>query len=465
MFVRSLNATMDDLNNSDITDILNKTQSDEDENFFGGNRFAVLSGNSGSNGGQVKSTSDQGVHDDGWRVNKAKRKRGQNGSVDIDTFGNMGHDDKLNVLFQKISNVEKSQQDVKTMNENLQNTTTRVSNLESRVQTNTDIITKLSYKLLQMDTRNRSRNLIIYGLRDNDGRVYDQVSDFLYDNLDIDSSEIDIEFASKFGQSRDHNYRPRKRATVVTFQHTDQVDYCLRRAFKLAGTSYAIDRDYPQEIQQARKRLWPEFKRLRTEHRSAAKLIFPAAIKVGSTIVRDEFPDWDRLVNGRVSPNTTPITGVANSVNSAPIRPHDTPPITTVTYPATSTSQPTSHVNTGASVMMTPAPVDVTLCATQSSTQSTQTANIDVEDRTQFSQPTSSSRSRPVKNKQNNQPKVNPAVKSNTRARSVSTNRVSRPRGRQPQPSTNQRQKSSANLRSQSDDRTVGGARSADDSV
>lgn len=88
----------------------------------------------------------------------------------------------------------------------------------------------------------------------------------------------------------------KKRPVLLKFRYAEDVTICIEKAYKLARTQISIDRDYPSEIRQARKRLWPEVKRLRArEGKKSVKLVFPAAIKVNGTIVKDEFPGWDSI--------------------------------------------------------------------------------------------------------------------------------------------------------------------------
>ena len=64
----------------------------------------------------------------------------------------------------------------------------------------------------------------------------------------------------------------------------------MQRVSYIRGSNIAMDRDYPPEIIAARKRLWPEFKRLRSR-RENVKMKYPAAILLFGEVLRDEFPD------------------------------------------------------------------------------------------------------------------------------------------------------------------------------
>lgn len=120
----------------------------------------------------------------------------------------------------------------------------------------------------------------------------------------------------RVGQAR-YSRKLRKRAVMVTFRYSADVNTCMKNEYRLGDSAYAVDRDYPYEVQQARKKLWPDFKRLGKEHRSAAKLIFPATIIVGGRIVCDEFPGWENLINGRVVNVVNNIQSTQSAPNSS----------------------------------------------------------------------------------------------------------------------------------------------------
>lgn len=86
---------------------------------------------------------------------------------------------------------------------------------------------------------------------------------------------------------------PRTRSILVKFCDRRDVDPVMANVQCLKNTSYGILRDYPVEICEARKELWPEYKRAREQHGYRnVKFLFPAAIKIRGQITRDLFPCW-----------------------------------------------------------------------------------------------------------------------------------------------------------------------------
>ena len=83
----------------------------------------------------------------------------------------------------------------------------------------------------------------------------------------------------------------------------------------LKGTRFGVDRDYPKEINNARKLLWNRYKELReTECRNdTVSLQFPAKIVVNGRVVEDAFPGWnDALKKVRVEPYVSQTVEAAN---------------------------------------------------------------------------------------------------------------------------------------------------------
>lgn len=280
-----------------LTQMLNNSQNSNqnDSVWHSENRFSVLAcGQDGQDGGQWTTITRTG-----------KRRWGNRESVDSEKFSCLNTDEKLNVLFEKLTSVELAQEDVKQFHEAQQRTNDRLDSIQDAVNENKDELLQLRYKMLHMETLYKQNNMLVYGLEEtshDEGSIYDTVSNFLYDYLQLDLEEMDIENIVRLGNGRGYGRfqdRRIKRPVLITFRYKDSVDMCIKKSFYLSGTEYAIDRDYPFEIQQARKRIWPEYKKLRDEKNSRVRILYPAAISVDGTILHDQFPGWDRLVYGR----------------------------------------------------------------------------------------------------------------------------------------------------------------------
>ena len=240
--------------------------------------------------------------------NPTKRKRFNTGSIDYDSFNTMGPDDKLNLIFAKLLNIEHIQSEVTSMQRTLRHTDERLQRTVGHVDNNTYKLQHLAYKYLDLETKNRRKNIIMYGLAENhNSTVSAVVREFIENALDIDieEQELYIEFACRLGTpdginvnniANNRNDRMGRRPILCTFSHYTEADYIMRKARLLKGTRYAIDRDYPPEIALARKKMWPEVKELRKVPNSNVQLKFPAKIVVNGRVVKDAFPQWDHLM-------------------------------------------------------------------------------------------------------------------------------------------------------------------------
>ena len=81
--------------------------------------------------------------------------------------------------------------------------------------------------------------------------------------------------------------------------YTDTVEI-LENTKRLKGTPFSVDRGYPCEIYEVRKRLWPLLKENRTTHpRADVHIQYPARLMVDKTVIKDEFPDCFSVLKGK----------------------------------------------------------------------------------------------------------------------------------------------------------------------
>ncbi|KAL4222865.1 hypothetical protein ACF0H5_018905 [Mactra antiquata] len=94
------------------------------------------------------------------------------------------------------------------------------------------------------------------------------------------------------------------------------VDTIMRNARNLAGTRYAVDRDYPIEVRTARKKLWPIYKDYRTNKNNRVSLRYPVALVVNDRVVCNKFPYWDDIMNSSANISFShTLSSVSNQVN------------------------------------------------------------------------------------------------------------------------------------------------------
>lgn len=245
-------------------------------------------------------------HQESEESNPNKRKRFNTGSVDLTSFESMSQDEKLAVMFEKLNNIEQTQVHMKSMHTRLTYTSERLQKTICHVDVNTYRTQLLAYKYLDQETRLRENNIVIYGLeeRERDGvRIMEIIREFFESKLSIDDEELCIVYARRLGNANNSGRYAPKRPILCTFSHFSEVDIVMNRARRLKNTHYAIDRDYPPEIAAARKKLWPEVKRLRSSSASgdSIQMKYPAKIVHNGQIVKDAFPYWDQLMKSDVA--------------------------------------------------------------------------------------------------------------------------------------------------------------------
>ena len=352
-----------------FSQILNQSNEMENEDLLTPNRFSALD----TDRTQVKNGNTENSSKWLTTQSKSKRRRGRDGSIDDEVFQGLSTGDKLNILFTKITNIEESQSQITTINEQLTTVNKRVHVLEGQSSTVNEKIEELSYKLLDMETRSRSSNLIVYGLEERSDRTtFNQVHDLLCNYLLLDPEEFCVESVSRLGRIANHRYNGpnRKRAVLVVFRSPQHVNRCMENCYRLAGSNIAVDRDYPVEIQQARKRLWPQYKRLRAQHKTAVKFVYPAAISVSGEIKFNEFPQWDKLLYGRkqqtaysyIKPTEAATGTQSTAVNWAQ-------PTVPLSQPSTRVPQP-SQGNSQSLFPQSPVPAPRQVSVSQAKTQS-----------------------------------------------------------------------------------------------
>ncbi|KAH3856778.1 hypothetical protein DPMN_099373 [Dreissena polymorpha] len=228
--------------------------------------------------------------------------------MEFESYQALDADEKLNVLFNKIDALEQIQVKVSDFESVIKNVRTRIDEQDSTINT-------LTYRIIDIETRNRNRNLLIYGYRETKSDVCDDFNDFIYDCLQLDPDSFCIENVERLGRVNNQRGRnsEQKRTILVTFRYAYEVDTMMKNEKHLAGTSYAIDRDYSPEIRAARKRLWPLYKQHRLKRRNKVQLKYPAALIVNDRIVCDEFPGFDRLLKTLISRNPQPGAGPSMS--------------------------------------------------------------------------------------------------------------------------------------------------------
>jgi len=231
-------------------------------------------------------------------------------------------DEKLNVILEGMAR--------------LSNLNNRVENSEAYTMHNMatlDVVSErlrlLEYKGIDNDARQRETNLLFTGIPEKHGENCKQlVCDTICAELKLSVDDFFIIDAYRFGGYPQANHSSRRgptptryRQIFVTFSSKFSVSTILRNTFHLKGSYIGISRDYPREIADARKALWPEFKDLKKTHGPrTVKILFPAKLTVNGTVHRDMFPDWHSVLSGSRSTNVNKRVTEAFNTRTADLR-------------------------------------------------------------------------------------------------------------------------------------------------
>lgn len=111
---------------------------------------------------------------------------------------------------------------------------------------------ELSDQITDLRCRSMKYNLIFSGINEND---HENTNDFMARNLHIDH-QVEFNSVHRFGKKNKKRARP----IVAKFIYQCDLDQVLKSAKKLIGKPFQINQQFPEEIEQARKSLYPIMK-------------------------------------------------------------------------------------------------------------------------------------------------------------------------------------------------------------
>jgi hypothetical protein len=257
----------------------------------------------------VSGWSDVSDNDTAWKAETVLRKRkkrsstGTNGDSDVDQFTRLSTDDKLVMLFETITRLEKKQSDhfgvYNDITHDLRRAHQKLTHNDNAIAILTKKSKMLSYRSLDLEARSRRNNLIFWGLTER-MRYSDRdlINRFLASELGLHltNNYNPIQRAHRLGPDKKVNY-DQKRPIIVNFMHYEDTETILRSAYKLRGTNFMIDRDYPKEIVEARKKMYDS--QAAREGREAGKRVeikYPARLYINNVFEDDALPDWFGLM-------------------------------------------------------------------------------------------------------------------------------------------------------------------------
>lgn len=129
----------------------------------------------------------------------------------------------------------------------------------------------LHQELIDIRAHSMRSNLVFYNLPEVDKEdPFATVRDVLANKMKIDAdNEIEIERAHRLGRKRDDG---RPRPIVAKFLRYQDKEFIRKKAYLLKGTKFGIAEQFPKEIAETRRKLYPAMKKAK-EDGNAVKLI------------------------------------------------------------------------------------------------------------------------------------------------------------------------------------------------
>lgn len=218
----------------------------------------------------------------------------------------MSIDEKLSHILVKLTNMETSQvnmyREFESFGASMKSMSSRVDNLDIRTDTQSKLLKLLAYKSIDLEARARRINLIFKGIPEDpderrnseggpDACLY-KIKFFLEGEMGYENAgDFPIQRAHRLGQRGYYVRGQYTRPIIVAFQNYSDTETIISNSFRLRNTQYSITRDYPKEIADARKVLYPHFKSAR-DNKKKASFKYPARLVVEGHTIEDMFPDW-----------------------------------------------------------------------------------------------------------------------------------------------------------------------------
>ncbi|KAI5753354.1 hypothetical protein M8J77_026134 [Diaphorina citri] len=151
----------------------------------------------------------------------------------------------------------------------------KVQNLEKNIEINMSRINKIEKK----------RNLIIFGLEQEEEEdptmLEEKLLQLFKEKLNIKVETFEIDFIKRFGKAKD------KKPIVVGLTTWKRKISILTQTPKLKGTNIVIKEDFPKDVIEIRKKLYPQMKTYREQNRKAI-LKYDKLYVDGKPIVAEE---------------------------------------------------------------------------------------------------------------------------------------------------------------------------------
>ena len=242
-------------------------------------------------------------------------------------LSNLNYEQKLEFCIRKISAIETVSAELQSKTAELSDAYNAIDQMGIQIALLQERATKAELRVIDLEARSRRCNLVFHNIpeqfRESDDQCKETLFHFLGGQLGLSDQQIYdvyLQRVHRLGQKRGRKPRP----IIAGFRDFPCRQFILDNAYKLRGTRYAIQEDFPAEIRSARGQLWPEYCRAKDQGRDA-KLIYPAKLAVDNTIVEDKFPGWGKWNITKNNDDSQASTGNRSSRQQPPQPPRTQP--------------------------------------------------------------------------------------------------------------------------------------------
>lgn len=176
---------------------------------------------------------------------------------------------------------DSSKQNSDKINVDIKNIQKENSLLKEEIESINSKYTKVQDELLDLKTRSMQENLLLFGLsepsRDQEENVEFKVRDFLKNELEVTEQRVDeivFDRVHRLGRPRPQT-SANPRPIVVKFEKYTDREYIRKAGIALneKRNGYSIREQYPKEIEDKRKSLYPIMRRLKQDPNNRVSLV------------------------------------------------------------------------------------------------------------------------------------------------------------------------------------------------
>lgn len=170
----------------------------------------------------------------------------------------------------------------------IKDTDDNINKFMEKLQLNTDKITDLEKRFKSYEDGYRRKNLLLFNFPEkNNEKIYDlekEIESIFQDVLKISINLKDIDFIKRIGKNQG------KRPVLIRFLALRSKFTVLRSVNNLKGTNLVISEDFPVDVREERKKLYPFWKAARKQNK-------PAYMKYNKLVIDGKMLNLNELIN------------------------------------------------------------------------------------------------------------------------------------------------------------------------